>query len=382
MSDIEKGVGSMSQPLGGEINAEQLATMRLYWASGNWFGIMALQIPSQDSEPSQSNVEALLYRMEAAFHTGETEEGQAIARRLDELGIAKERLAAGLLGGALAAMARGWMILGRDERAGSAIKMSAALNAEAAAGAVSATADLRCHHELLQVEAETGLRLQIRPAERALFVDCGAYDGCSTVQFLLAEPDFDVVSFEPNPALWPHFDGLPTRLIGKAAYTFDGEIDFTIDPIDGDGSTLVKGKRIDFRGTIEDADCPVMRVPCIDLSAFIRDASERYDRIVLKLDVEGAEYDILEKLLKEGTIRHVERLYCEFHSHKMQLEPGRHERVFDALEKHVSVQHWDALPLSLSAPDSVRSRVSLRAQLVEAIKSNRKRLLDATVFSS
>lgn len=365
---------------GCEISAAQLASMRLYWETANWHAIMALPVPT-DSKPSKAKVEALLYRMEAAFHTGETEQGQAIVTRLAEAGVEKQRLAATLLGGALEAMARGWMILGRDENAGAAFELASALSNSDDYDSVAAIATLRRHHEALHIEASTGLRLQKRPESRALFVDCGAYDGCSAVQFLLSEPDFEAVSFEPNPALWPHFDGLPTRLMRTVAYTFDGEIDFTIDPTDGDGSTLVKGKTIDFYGTINDADCPVIRVPCIDLSAFLREAAETYDRIVLKLDVEGAEYDILEKLLEDGTIRHVDRLYCEFHSHKMQLELGRHDRVVKEIGKLVPVHEWDALPLSMSTNNSTKFRLRRRAQLVEAIQTNRRRLADSAVFS-
>jgi hypothetical protein len=34
----------------------------------------------------------------------------------------------------------------------------------------------------------------------------------------------------------------------------------------------------------------------------------------LKLDIEGAEYDVLWKMIKENTIKMVDELYVEFHS--------------------------------------------------------------------
>ncbi|KAI8517710.1 hypothetical protein Bbelb_037270 [Branchiostoma belcheri] len=37
------------------------------------------------------------------------------------------------------------------------------------------------------------------------------------------------------------------------------------------------------------------------------------DYVIFKLDVEGAEYEILEKMIKEGTFKWIDKFYGEFH---------------------------------------------------------------------
>lgn len=55
-----------------------------------------------------------------------------------------------------------------------------------------------------------------------------------------------------------------------------------------------------------------LNVNSLRLSDFIK--SQNHKLIVLKLDVEGAEYAILDDLLKTNVIDRVEKLYVEFHS--------------------------------------------------------------------
>jgi len=54
-------------------------------------------------------------------------------------------------------------------------------------------------------------------------------------------------------------------------------------------------------------------VPSFDLSAWIAQAFEPADEVVLKLNVEGAEYAVLEKMIRDGTILRIGRLYVDWH---------------------------------------------------------------------
>jgi len=361
------------QPADG--SAANLATARLLWQLGDWPALLALPAPSSaGGKLTDSGVAIQLMRMEAAFHLGALDEGQALARRLLKSGVDRGRLVAALLGGAQGCLARGWLLMQKEPRATTAMTAAVALNPEG--GDAATVAPLRLERERAALEHATGLQLRTVSSKRKLFVDCGGYDGCSALMFLLDNPDFDCVSFEPNPALWDHFEGVPTRLVRKAAYVFDGEIDFKLDPIDSDGSTLIAGKRVDFSGTLADSDCPVIKVRCVDLSAFIRNAARTYDTIILKLDVEGAEYDILEHMLAEGTIDLIERLYCEFHAHKMEIEPGRHGRVVEEVARHVRIDPWDALAFSIASKDSKKRGRMRREKIVETILSRRNLLRD------
>lgn len=177
---------------------------------------------------------------------------------------------------------------------------------------------------------------------KKLFIDCGGYDGCSVIKFLLQNPEYDVITFEANPELWVYYNGLPGTLIKKAVYDYDGLIEFTLDPIDADGSSLIKEKKIDFSQKLKNEDCPKLVVECVNLSDFILSKAKEYNHIELKLDVEGAEYAILEAMLKDGTIRCIKKLYAEFHWNKIELTKEYHDDLLVKIKSFVSIEEWDA----------------------------------------
>lgn len=185
-----------------------------------------------------------------------------------------------------------------------------------------------------------------------LFIDCGGYDGCSVIKFLLKNPGYDVVSFEANPELWKYYKKLPTQLVKKAVYDYDGIIEFTLDPIDADGSSLIKEKIIDFNQKVKNEDCPKLQVECIDLSKEIESYSKTYKNIVLKLDVEGAEYAILEKMLADETLKYISHLYAEFHWNKIGMKKEKHDILIESVSRYVKVDSWDAQEFGVHKRDN------------------------------
>ncbi len=59
-------------------------------------------------------------------------------------------------------------------------------------------------------------------------------------------------------------------------------------------------------------------VNTIDLSNWIQNNFTTNDYIVLLLDIEGAEYDVLEKMINDGSIDMIDELYLEFHGKKLE----------------------------------------------------------------
>lgn len=210
------------------------------------------------------------------------------------------------------------------------------------------------------------LSVPLQTGERGLFIDCGGYDGCSAVKFMLQNPQFDSITFEPNPALWPHYADVPTTLIKKAAYTHGGMVTFTIDETDADGSSLVDSKKIDWHGKIANEECPKIEVSCVDIAELVRKAATQYQKIVLKLDIEGAEYDVLEKLLQEDLIKHLTIIYAEFHWHKCGFPESRHNQLVAALKQQTQVAEWDALDFAIYRGSDERTQqraATVRAKL-------------------
>ena len=66
-------------------------------------------------------------------------------------------------------------------------------------------------------------------------------------------------------------------------------------------------------------------IDVIDFSEYIVEQSRNFEDIVVKMDVEGAEIDILEKMIIYQTLSRISALYVEFHS--QYLEPPRDQQV-------------------------------------------------------
>ncbi len=182
---------------------------------------------------------------------------------------------------------------------------------------------------------------------KKIFIDCGGHDRCSVIKFLLENPGFEAITFEPNPVFARYHRFLPNTLIQKAVSTFDGDASFTIDPLDGDGSSLLPDKPVDFTQTIANAHCPNVRVECVDIGRFIEKLADSATEIILKLDVEGAEYAILRSLIDRGIICHIKKLFCEFHWQKIDMPFETHAAILNELENCIEVADWDALPYAI-----------------------------------
>jgi len=81
----------------------------------------------------------------------------------------------------------------------------------------------------------------------------------------------------------------------------------------GTGSTLLKNK---IRGNIDKSK--FIYVDVIDFSKYIIDNFREIDEIYLKIDIEGSEYELLDHMIKTGSINYINKLFCEWHYHKMK----------------------------------------------------------------
>ena len=186
------------------------------------------------------------------------------------------------------------------------------------------------------------------PGRRHVFVDCGGNNGCSIRRFR-AEFDpkgrFELVTFEPNESYRDCYSGVPRhRLVEAAVHDREGTQDFFLDREDGDGSTLFANKLTEANGgygTLDTAH-PVT-VKTIDLSKWLLENTAESDYVILKLDVEGAEYDVLEKMIRDGSIRRLAHLFIEWHWNKVAVPKDRHDAVVRELKRlRIPVMEWDA----------------------------------------
>ena len=172
---------------------------------------------------------------------------------------------------------------------------------------------------------------------RKIFLDCGAHNGCSVRKFNQYFPDFEVYSFDPNPYLCHHFIGLNTHHYPVAVWTSTKKIPFYIDEYDYDGSSVYKHKKNIVGGKEIQTDA-------IDFDAFIRKNFSPSDFIILKLDIEGAEYPVLTKLLETKTINYIDELLIEWHYKKINLPEEDHNLLVQKLKaQNIPMHKWDAI---------------------------------------
>jgi FkbM family methyltransferase len=78
-------------------------------------------------------------------------------------------------------------------------------------------------------------------------------------------------------------------------------------------------------------------VSCFDFSRFILENFSKDDNIIVKMDIEGSEYDVLEKMIVDGSIEYLNHISVEWHSrffkNKDEIEK-REAQVIDKLKTY------------------------------------------------
>lgn len=167
-------------------------------------------------------------------------------------------------------------------------------------------------------------KARIAPRHRSAFesvttgdvcIDCGCNAGSVSDVFL--DKGALVYAFEPHPflfeALSQKYRGTnDIKLMNVAVWDRNTRMDLHVQKVKGsevvnlEGTTLF-GNRIDAR---VESKC---NVEVIDLTEFIAGLGRRVK--ILKIDVEGAEFEIMDKILASGLHEKIEHIFCEMHPH-------------------------------------------------------------------
>jgi FkbM family methyltransferase len=179
--------------------------------------------------------------------------------------------------------------------------------------------------------------------QECYFIDCGANNGCSVRKFR-NEIDLDnryhIYSFEPNPAFSDCFDKFENHtFIPKAVWTENGKLSF-YDSLQNDkyGGTVCDGKssgNVDYSHPLE--------VDAINFPSWVMSTFTDKDFIILKLDIEGAEYEVLTKMLMNGSLDKVNLLFIEWHVEKIDVDIKVHKNLVQALKsRKITPYDWHA----------------------------------------
>lgn len=157
-----------------------------------------------------------------------------------------------------------------------------------------------------------------RIGKAPILIDCGLGEDISfPTAFLQRYPDAKVIGVEPNPRSLAYAKAhCPENMeiIPQAIWTHAGETLTFHLPRSQDllpkGADGVSGSLIDSHEYVEGGDR--LEVVTTDFATILRQAGRtRCD--VLKLDIEGAEYALLQKLAADGHLAQVDQLLLEFH---------------------------------------------------------------------
>lgn len=169
---------------------------------------------------------------------------------------------------------------------------------------------------------------------RKIFIDCGFNKGQSLDHFVNIVHDsdaYEIYCFEPDNRNFEHFekykDMKNVTFSKSAVWTYDGEIKFYLGST-SPGSTLIKEKTT---ANIRSDNFDI--VFCIDLAKFIKQFNKE-DYVILKLDIEGGEYKLLQHLIQEGATELLDDLFVEFHERKVRksLSPNEHKDLVSNLK--------------------------------------------------
>ncbi|MEE9570133.1 MAG: FkbM family methyltransferase, partial [Gammaproteobacteria bacterium] len=165
-------------------------------------------------------------------------------------------------------------------------------------------------------------------------IDCGANVGLFTVP--MAETGAEVHAFEPNPDAFQELErvtmGYANVTLHQAAVTAEsGPVDLYLhkhagdDPVYWSKSSSLLADKSNVR---EDQS---VRVEGIQLSRFIQDLGRPVK--LLKMDIEGAEVDVLNQLLDEGLHESIEHAFVEVHDRRVKRLAEPTQRLRDRLQE-------------------------------------------------
>lgn len=183
---------------------------------------------------------------------------------------------------------------------------------------------------------------------RHVFIDLGAYDGDTVQKFMtksyrlpVPPEEFLVYAVEPNSDL---FDALAKtvkdypniQVIKKAAWINDGKIEFAIDKTKDSpmGSTLMPGKKNiwDHFGHYS--------IECFDFPQWLKQFKD--DFVIVKCDIEGAEFPIFSKMIIDGSVKLIDELWMEWHHGKVIEYSTEHKDKLQKaiLDSGVQFEEW------------------------------------------
>lgn len=166
------------------------------------------------------------------------------------------------------------------------------------------------------------------------FIDLGAYDGDTITKFLNKDiidrkdiKEFEIYAFEPQKYMCDDIelkfnDNKKVHVVCKCAWVADGIEPMSI--VAPDGATICTNST-NYQGERHPTHT-------VDFSKFIKDLPDK-KYVIVKFDIEGAEFDVLDKMIKDGTDKMVDYFLIEYHDWLFANRSDYEKRILNINKK-------------------------------------------------
>jgi FkbM family methyltransferase len=188
-----------------------------------------------------------------------------------------------------------------------------------------------------------------------IFLDCGFHLGEGLLQFIdilnIAYEDWLVYTFEANPfcemskklCKFTHIKAIPCE---AAVWINDGETLFNCENQNASNSPKNNSTHINdgWGSAISDLNSvhtfsTQVFVKTMDFSKFVNKL--KAENIFCKMDIEGAEFPVLRKMINDCTISKIKKIWVEWHDVDMPTECFESRlQLIEDLKKYTEVVDW------------------------------------------
>lgn len=179
-----------------------------------------------------------------------------------------------------------------------------------------------------------------------IILDLGANDGCSILKFkdLIKKEKIDnykIYSFEPNPFFEEKLKNATKNdknviFINKIIGTKNDKTKLFLSQKGNDGSSIYGDKKTRNINKNVFVICEE-----VDIVEFINNLPE-HNKLWIKMDIEGAEYNIIPHMYKHNCIDKMDRLFIEWHFKKLPSITKEFHESTVKLVNNIKCDYWGA----------------------------------------
>ncbi|MBN1365808.1 MAG: FkbM family methyltransferase [Syntrophaceae bacterium] len=149
--------------------------------------------------------------------------------------------------------------------------------------------------------------------KRYVYIIGGAHKGERIYHFkankIYHSHPWEILAIEANPYL---IDKIPkasdTIVLNKAIWIKNGKIKFYFSSQEDNFGSVYEKHPVKIA-----KDSVLILIDSIDFGEWLQKNFTLNDYIFVTLDIEGAEYEVLNKMVKDNTIKYIDYLFVEFH---------------------------------------------------------------------